>query len=91
MSRLNFIDVLVSAGWVKPLCLRNKDLVMWQLVVHETLLKRKASLDQFTDGLKTLNLLHIIRSHPQLLRPYFTDTGDCISGEKVIDLFSLDI
>ena len=63
---------------------------MWQLVVHETLLKRKTSLDQFIDGLKTLNLLHLIRSHPQLLRPYFTDTGDCISREKVIGLFSLN-
>ena len=64
---------------------------MWQLVVHETLLKRKTSLDQFIDSLKTLNLPHIIRSHPQLFRPYFTHTDDCISGEKVIGLFSLDI
>ena len=74
MNLENFIDVLVSAGCVKPLCLGNKDLAVWQLVVHETLLKRKTSLDQFIDGLKTLNLLHIIRFHPQLLRPYFAHT-----------------
>ena len=85
----NFSDALVSAGWVKPLNIGNKDLAMWQLVVHETLLKRKTPLDQFIAGLKSFNLLHIIKSHPELLRPYFTHMDNRITREKVISLFNL--
>ena len=45
------MDAMVAAGWMKQLTVENKDVALWQIVVHESLLKRKTPLDQFIDGL----------------------------------------
>lgn len=45
------MDAMVAAGWMNQLTVENKDVALWQIVVHESLLKRKTPLDQFIDGL----------------------------------------
>ena len=48
------MDAMVAAGWMNQLTVENKDVALWQIVVHESLLKRKTPLDQFIDGLKSV-------------------------------------
>lgn len=85
----SFVDALMAAGWVNPLTVANKDVAMWQLVVHETLLKRKTPLDHFTEGLKVLNLLKLMQSYPEQMSLYFTHTESSLNKEMVISLFNL--
>ena len=66
MSRL-----LQAAGWDKLLTFDNRVTAMQFLAAHEAFYKRKLSIDQFCDGLAALGLLNVIRSHPELMRPFF--------------------
>lgn len=67
MSRL-----LQAAGWDKLLTFDNRVTAMQFLAAHEAFYKRKLSIDQFCDGLAALGLLNVIRSHPELMRPFLT-------------------
>ena len=49
---------------------QNKDVALWHIVVHVSLLKRKTPLDQFINGLKVLNLHQLLQMHPEQMRPY---------------------
>ena len=66
------MDAMVAAGWINQLTVENKDVALWHIVVHESLLKRKTPLDHFIDGLKVLNLHQLLQMHPEQMRPYFT-------------------
>lgn len=46
----------VAGGWVRVLTMDNKGFAMWQLMIHEVILKRKVALDQFCAGLKVLGV-----------------------------------
>eukprot|EP00111_Clytia_hemisphaerica_P013382 TCONS_00039296-protein len=52
------------------------------MLVHDVLVKRKASLDQFRKGLSTLNVLKIIEENPKQMRHLFVEGP--LNAEKVI-------
>ncbi|XP_067046925.1 uncharacterized protein [Acropora muricata] len=83
----SFMDAMVAAGWINQLTVENKDVALWQIVVHESLLKRKAPLDQFIDGLKVLKLHQLLQMHPEQMRPYFTHAESTLNKEAIMSLF----
>ena len=81
------MDAMVAAGWMNQLTVENKDVALWQIVVHESLLKQKTPLDQFIDGLKVLNLHQLLQMHPEQMRPYFTHAESTLNKEAIMSLF----
>ena len=65
------MEALEAAGWIHVFTVDNKGLAMWQLCVHEVILKRKIALDQFRMGLKVLNFHLLLQHHGKELEPYF--------------------
>ena len=80
-------DALLSAGWVRVLTLENKGLAMWQLIVHEVILKRKVSLDQFCAGSKVLGVHDLLMRHSKMMEPYFVARTQTLSASAVLGLF----
>ena len=69
-------DVLLVTGYRKAICdLRLNDKVSLKaaLIDYHCLLKVKAEMDQFMDGLADCGVLEYIRQFPDLMRPLFTD------------------
>lgn len=63
-----------ETGYRKALArisLEDREEIVLILRQFYTLVRVKPELDQFIDGLKTLELLDMVREHPQLLRPLF--------------------
>ena len=81
------MDAMVAAGWMNQLTVENKGVALWQIVVHENLLKRKTPLDQFIDGLKVSNLHQLLQMHPEQMRPYFTHAESTLNKEAIMSLF----
>ena len=71
LDEKNQKDALLAAGWVHVLTLENKGLAMWQLTVHEVILKRKVALDQFCTGLKVLGVRELLMAHSKMMESYF--------------------
>lgn len=82
------IELLNAAGWLHILTMENKGLAIWQIMVHEILLKRKIALDQFCSGLKLLNFIGLIKRNPDMMRPYFVyGGGNFLKSEDILNLF----
>ena len=70
------IDKLSDCGITKPtslLTLEDKWVVAHSIAQYHCLLRHKAELDQFSDGLVTLGTRDAIRKYPVLLSEFFTN------------------
>ena len=81
-------ESLNAAGWLNVLTIENEGLAMWQLMVHEIILKLKVALDQFCSGLKLLNFLGLIQSNIDTMRSYFVYGGsNWLMTVDILNLF----
>ena len=61
---------------------------MWQLIVHEVILKRKMAPDQFCAGLKVLGVHELLIHHSKMMEPYFLAREQTLlSASAVVGLF----
>ena len=67
----------------------NKDVIGQSVMQHESLFKVSKLLDQFKDGLKSVNVLSLIQSFPQPILQCFTFTGE-VSIDDVLDALYVD-
>ena len=68
------IDVITESGFTLPLKsvnMANKNLLMRTIMLHSTLLKNKAVLDQLKSGLSSLGVLNAVMKNPNAFESYF--------------------
>ena len=66
--------MLFDTGYRKPICqltVLDKSGVRLSLLDYHCMLKVKASMDQFMEGLKELHVLDLIKKYPELTKPFF--------------------
>ena len=81
-------DALLAVGWVRVLTGEIKGLAMWQLMIHEVILKRKVALDQVCAGLKVLGVRELLMAHSKMMEPYFVAGEQTpLSANAVLGLF----
>ena len=76
------MDLVLATGFPKPLqMLRVGDVqeVIQMLLQYHLFAKVKAEMDQFTDGLKALGFLDLLRQNPPLWEEYFVATETVLS------------
>lgn len=88
MQNNEMSSMLVTSGWLKPLTLQNRHLALQSVIVHEALLKRKESMDQFCKGLKTLGIHSVIQTFSELMKVYFLAQPSELTALKLLELFS---
>ena len=67
-------SLLEETGYRKPICrltMHDKDSVCSALVDYHCMLKTKAAMDQFAEGLQELHIIDIIKQNPGALKPLF--------------------
>lgn len=68
------IDFTLDAGYTKPITaitLDGRAEIMKALMLHYTLYRNKAVLNQLKSGLTTLGVLSVMTKYPQVLKPFF--------------------
>ena len=77
--------LLMECGYFAPLnSLDLKPLILSTILDFHLMLKVKASMDQFLEGLQTLGVLSEVKSQPLLFEPLFLyaklniDAGNCL-------------
>ena len=71
---MEFCTEIIECGFTKPLpCLVMEDKIalIQTLTLHHVLLRSKAEIDQFSEGLKALGVLDAIRNYPSLMSCFF--------------------
>lgn len=69
---------LVECGFTKPsarITFGDKSEIVQAVALHHVILRSKAELDQFCDGLALCGVLQAIKCHSSLTRNYFTIDG----------------
>ena len=61
---------------------------MWQLMIHEVILKRKVTLHQFCAGLKVLGVCKLLMAQSKMMEPYLVAREQTpLSANAVLELF----
>ena len=71
-------ELLLSTGFRKLICslaMEDKECLRSVLLDYHCLLKVKAEMDQFAEGLKSLGVLNMMKRHPDLISSLFVDGG----------------
>ena len=84
------VNSLVNAGWLTPVTPINRYLAMQTLIVHDVLIKRKATMDQFIKGLEVLDVHGLIKSNPKLMEAHFVSTQAPLTSVQLIDNFHFE-
>ena len=81
-------DPLHQSGYRKPLCrldLNDKSTLKSALVDYHCVLKVKAAMDQFCEGLKEVGVLQLMKMHPSIFKPLFVaDTSRALTPGKLL-------
>ncbi len=67
-------SLLHETGFRKPTCrlsMSDKSRLRSALVDYHCMLKVKAAMDQFAEGLQELGVLQLIKQYPELMKPLF--------------------
>lgn len=71
------MELLMTTGFQKPICrleVEDRDCIRGALVDYHCLLKVKAEIDQFTEGLEDVGVLRFLRESPEVLKPLIMDS-----------------
>ena len=80
-------DFRFDCGYSKPIInLEDKELFMKCTSLHYTILASLKELEQYIDGLKTCDLLTLIRQHPAAFKPVF-QFSNTLSAEVLDEMF----
>ena len=78
---------LTECGFTKPSCglvMEEKCDIIQALTLHQVILKSKAEIDQFGEGVAFLGTLEAMKKYPELLQCFFVQSGEeCLTaGEE---------
>lgn len=81
--------LLLETGYRKPLSslgCEDKPCIKKAIRDYHTLVKIKPELDQFSDGLETLNVLPMMKKYPSLMSSLFVDKGRDYLNKGIINI-----
>ena len=76
-------DIVLETGYRKPLgtvTVSDKEEIIRVLKRYHTLIKVKAEIDQFIEGLQCLGIDHLIKEHPDLMEPLFVNKNKSLTA-----------
>ena len=75
---MEFCTEVTECGFTKAIpCITMDDKItlIQTMTLHHVLLRSKAEMDQFCEGLQALGVLNAVREYPDLMRPFFTNSA----------------
>ncbi|KAK3732401.1 hypothetical protein QZH41_016785, partial [Actinostola sp. cb2023] len=69
-SDVKFVEILSNSGIPSQISLDHKLNIIQSIIIHYAINKRKVCMDQFRDGLRTLDVLKSIEKYPKYIETY---------------------
>ena len=78
-------STILESGYVKPLTFLSLEdvCILKQTLRDYTLVRVKAEIDQFIEGLSALGVLETVRKYPALMSPLFTNLKKPLTKGKI--------
>ncbi len=79
--------LLLESGYSRPLCnlkLSDKEVLKSMLIEYHCLVKVKASIDQFAEGLG--DALDLLRKFPSLSKPLFVANNEVLTASELLHI-----
>lgn len=71
-----------ETGYRKEIKLSNREEIVHVMATYHTLVKVKAQIDQFTDGLRSVSVYEHITKYPDLMQPLFVYQTNKLTAGK---------
>ena len=88
-------DFRYTAGLAQPtsnLELKDRDRIVASLAMHFSIMHCMTELIQLKEGLSELNVLHLLQSHPHVVRPLLVfSSAKRLTVDKLYDLFEANL
>ena len=65
------LDCFIQAGWTGVPCFEEKEKLCEELCLYFVIDKARSAIEAFKEGLSTLNILTLMKSHPALFKEAF--------------------
>ena len=72
-------NIILETGYRK-VTVSDKEEIIRVLKRYHTLIKVKAEIDQFVEGLQCLGIDHLIKEHPDLMEPLFVNKNKSLTA-----------
>ena len=86
-------EIIFDSGFTVPVTqvsLENVQDIVRAVCLQSTLLNVKAELDQMAEGLKLLNVISLLRQHPQKFKSLFVfDVDSVLTADQMVTLFDV--
>lgn len=72
------MNLVQETGFRKPVCMlkvADKASLRSVLVDYHCMMKVKSAMDQFAEGMQTLQFLDFVKQYPQQMQPLFVSSG----------------
>ena len=60
--------------------MKTKDIIAQDIVLHEAVIRHSRVMSHFTDGLREIGLMHLMKVLPDLFEPLFVSTNNITSA-----------
>lgn len=84
------MSIINHSGWsiTEPVTIANKAVLLQQLIWEEVILRREGNIRAFKRGLGHLNLLQLMHTNPDLMKPLFVAKSEEVTAEVFMGLVS---
>ena len=70
-ERFDIIDMISRSGWTGTVTLKQKEALIQCALINELMDKRRAAISQIREGLAMLDVLPLMKSCPDAIKPLF--------------------
>ena len=82
------MSIINSSGWpvTQQITLANKTALLQGLIFDEVIAKRQDHIAAFQKGLERLEVMELIRKHPQQMRKLFVHSDETLNADQFLSL-----
>eukprot|EP00112_Aurelia_sp_Birch-Aquarium-sp1_P005286 Seg1598.20 transcript_id=Seg1598.20/GoldUCD/mRNA.D3Y31 product="G2/M phase-specific E3 ubiquitin-protein ligase" protein_id=Seg1598.20/GoldUCD/D3Y31 len=85
MHKPEIIDFAEKCGWTSLMTFQKKENIVATLLLHEIIWKRQTAINQLADGLKSLEVIDMLRKHPESFREKFVASNVTITKDRLLE------
>eukprot|EP00112_Aurelia_sp_Birch-Aquarium-sp1_P007139 Seg1779.3 transcript_id=Seg1779.3/GoldUCD/mRNA.D3Y31 product="G2/M phase-specific E3 ubiquitin-protein ligase" protein_id=Seg1779.3/GoldUCD/D3Y31 len=78
------IDYAQKCGWTSLITLEKKEHLIATMLLHKIIWKRQAAINQIAEGLKMLDVLQLLKNHPNCFREKFVYSKVEVTKERLL-------
>ena len=89
VERFDVLEMISASGWTGTITFRQKEAIIQCVLINELLFKRRSAISHIREGLSMLDVLAVMKSYPDVMRPLFVYDEAPLTLEKFVLLVGI--